>query len=697
MFRRVSMVLVVVVAVLLLNLQTPTNKVHGLIWAKKNQLYANTSAVCRDGAMMTVTYWNPDGNDSNEGDGWIDYLGARLFTAEYGWPQELDSEFGLHGRLYGPRLANVKQFVVEYHDGVPFPADLDRDGIKEHNFYVYKQDSLVWSRLLDVGEVVLFTAGDNPMYALPVADCFINQFDVDSGETAVIDEAQLNSGFQIMPNNAILYEIDSLPTEGTLLLNNAPVAVGDQISQTQINNGDLTYAHDGNGIANDSFDFTVFGTTRVSVSTAGVQSNGDSYSPSISGNGSRIAYYSNATNLVTRASNAFFNVFYTDVSQKETERISDDLNGNTSNNASTFPNISPDGGHVAFQSTASDLVGTDPGGCRDQLDTNGFSDIFVYNIANEDMDRVSLESESFSTCDESNNNSYSAAVAQDGVDVVYYSYADNLSGADSDSEADIFVSARLSGNFTQRITDASINSSSFLPDISSDGDVVAFQTLASNVVAGDSNSEVDIFVEENDTIERVSVHTNGTQATAGSYAPSISQNGRYVAFYSDAPNLVDNDTNSTFDVFVHDRETNTTTRVSVDSNSGQANGPSYLPEISGNGRYVTFYSFANNLAPNDTNAKSDVFMHDRVTGETHRISIGFDGNQGNHPSDSSAGAFAPTISDDGDYIAYHSSFTNLVQNDTNDVMDIFLHYRGYSSTFMITIEESVVFLPIVIK
>ncbi|MEM7335624.1 MAG: cadherin-like domain-containing protein [Chloroflexota bacterium] len=696
MLKRVSLLLLMVLAVLFLQIQTPPDVAHSLIWAKKNQLYANTSAVCRDGAVMTVTYFNYDGEDSDEGDGWVDYLGARLFTAEYGWPQELDSEFGLSGRLYGPRLANIKEFVVEYHNGEPFPADLDRDGTKEHNFYVYKTDTLLWSRLLDVGEVVLFTAGDNPMYALPVADCYLNSFDVNSGETAVIDDSQLNTGFGIMPNNAILYHIDSLPTEGTLMLNSVPLNVGDTFSQTQLNNGEVSYVHGGNSILNDSFDFTVQGTRRVSVSTAGVQSNGNSYSPSISGDGARVAYHSYATNLVNRATNAFANIYFTDISLKETERISDDYLGGVSNNGSIYPAMSPDGGHIAFQSTASDLVGTDPGGCRDQLDTNGFSDIFVFNIANGNMDRASLESEAFSTCDESNGNSYSADIGEDGIDVTYSSYATNLSGPDTDADSDIFTTAGLSANFTQRVTDSVINNHSFWPDISDDGEVVAFQSSASNLVA-DSNGASDIFVEENDTIERVSVRSNGAQANGGSFTPSLSEDGRFVAYSSEATNLVDDDNNSATDIFVHDRETNVTTRVSISSQGVEGDGNSFSPEISGNGRYITFYSYATNLVSNDTNGKSDIFMHDRITGETIRVSVGFDGGQGDHATKTGAGAFWPTISDDGDYIAYYSDFDDLVENDTNDTNDIFLHYRGYSSTFMITIEESTAYLPLVIR
>ena len=131
------------------------------------------------------------------------------------------------------------------------------------------------------------------------------------------------------------------------------------------------------------------------------------------------------------------------------------------------------------------------------------------------------------------------------------------------------------------------------------------------------------------TIERVSLDSAGAQGNSHSYNPSISGDGRYVAFYSYASNLVAGDSNGYLDVFVRDRQTNTTTRVSVDSAGAQGNNSSRASSISGDGRFVTFQSDATNLVASDTNGRTDVFVRDRQTNITTRVSIASDGSQGN--------------------------------------------------------------------
>ena len=157
---------------------------------------------------------------------------------------------------------------------------------------------------------------------------------------------------------------------------------------------------------------------------------------------------------------------------------------------------------------------------------------------------------------------------------------------------------------------------------------------------------------------RVSVASDGTQSNNSSYNPSISANGRYVAFESEATNLVRGDTNNFRDIFVHDRQTGQTTRVSVASDGTQANGHSYDPSISADGRYVAFASLANNLVSGDTNDQQDIFVHDRQTGQTTRVSVASDGTQ------ASGHSFNPSISADGRYVAFVSSASNLVGGDT---------------------------------
>src|SRR3569833_546803 len=165
--------------------------------------------------------------------------------------------------------------------------------------------------------------------------------------------------------------------------------------------------------------------------------------------------------------------------------------------------------------------------------------------------------------------------------------------------------------------------------VSADGRFIAFVSDSSVLVKGDTNGRNDIFVYDrsNNTFERVSVDSSGHEANSDSTEPVISQNGRYVAFTSLASNLVSGDTNNAWDVFVHDRSTGATTRVSVSSAGVQGNVTSQSPTITPDGRYVAFGSDASNLVPNDTNGLSDIFVRDRVTGTTRRVSVDSQGNQ----------------------------------------------------------------------
>ena len=160
--------------------------------------------------------------------------------------------------------------------------------------------------------------------------------------------------------------------------------------------------------------------------------------------------------------------------------------------------------------------------------------------------------------------------------------------------------------------------------------------------------------------------TDGTQANGDSASPAISADGRYVAFGSDASNLVPGDTNGTSDVFVRDLRSGTTQRVSVATDGTQANGDSDSPAISADGRYVAFASYASNLVPGDTNGTADVFVRDLRSGTTRRVSVATDGTQANGDSGS------PAISADGRYVAFESDASNLVPGDTNHCVDVFV-------------------------
>jgi hypothetical protein len=168
---------------------------------------------------------------------------------------------------------------------------------------------------------------------------------------------------------------------------------------------------------------------------------------------------------------------------------------------------------------------------------------------------------------------------------------------------------------------------------------------------------------------RVSVASDGTEGNGGSISAAISADGRFVAFHSFADNLVAGDTNGFTDVFVHDRLTDITERVSVASDGTEGNHQSLVPAISADGRFVAFESFADDLVAGDTNGFTDVFVHDRLTGITERVSVASDGTEGNGASISAA------ISADGRFVAFQSHADNLVAGDTNGTVDVFVHDR----------------------
>ena len=232
---------------------------------------------------------------------------------------------------------------------------------------------------------------------------------------------------------------------------------------------------------------------------------------------------------------------------------------------------------------------------------------------------------------------------------------------------------------------AQANAASKRPSISGDGRFIAFESDASNLVPNDTNAATDIFVKDRQTgeITRVSVDSSEAQANEGSGGAAISNDGRYVAFISDASNLVANDTNATTDVFVRDRQLGTTIRASVSSSGEQANDFSDSPlSISSDGRYVAFNSDASNLIANDTNSVTDVFAHDNQTGVTERVSIASDGTQADSTS------FTPSISANGQFVAFASHAANLVGGDTNNKTDVFVRDRIGNTTTRVSVNSS---------
>jgi archaellum component FlaF (FlaF/FlaG flagellin family) len=344
-----------------------------------------------------------------------------------------------------------------------------------------------------------------------------------------------------------------------------------------------------------------------------------------------------------------------------TERVSVSSREAQGNDSSIDPTISGNGRFVGFPSFATNLV---PG------DTNGVPDIFLRDRQRGTTIRVSVGQNG----EQQNADSVRHALARNGRFVAFESLATNLVPGDTNDAPDVFVRDVRAGT-TRRVSvgadGAQGNNVSVNPAISADGRFVAFDSLASNLVPGDTNGTWDVFVHDRQTrtTTRVSVGPGGVQGNGETSGLAISDDGRFVAFDSLASNLVPGDTNDAVDVFVRDRLRETTRRVSVRSNGAQANSRSFNPSISGNGRFVGFTSVATNLVKGDTNNFSDVFVHDRRTGTTRRVSVGSSGRAGN------GGSFLPRqgISADGRFVTFVSNASIFVPGDTNGIDDVYLH------------------------
>ncbi len=395
---------------------------------------------------------------------------------------------------------------------------------------------------------------------------------------------------------------------------------------------------------------------RISVASDGTQGNGSSFTPSISADGRFTAFCSEADNLVPNDTNTARDIFVYDRQTGLVECVSVASDGTQGDSYSYYPAISGNGRFVAFISLASNLV---PG------DTNGVIDIFVHDRDNGVTTRVSVASDGT----QGNELSEFPTISYDGSYVAFSSSADNL--VPGGYSANIFLHHRAT-QVTSRVSVASdgtaANDYSIYPSLSADGRTVAFRSGASNLVSGDTNGWDDIFVHDTQTgqTSRVSVASDGTQANENNVFASLSADGRYVGFSSIASNLVAGDSNGFEDSFVHDRQTGATTRVSVASDGTQGDFGGYLRSISGDGRYVPFYSFSSNLVAGDTNFTDDIFLHDRQTGETTRLSVSANGDQANDA------CYSPVISQNGVFVSFYSTADTLVPGDTNGQMDVFL-------------------------
>ena len=418
-------------------------------------------------------------------------------------------------------------------------------------------------------------------------------------------------------------------------------------------------------------------TTRASVAPNGAEgSGGDSGSPVISADGSYVAFESWCSNLVAGDTNGHCDIFVRSLASGTTVRVNLDSSGAQASGADSYdPAISADGRYVVFDSGCANLV---------SADFNPYSDVFVRDVLTGTTTLVDVDSNGVHGA---GGDSLYPSISADGRYVAFKSWCTNLVAADSNGHSDIFVHDLVTGVTTL----ASVDSNGVQQDgecsylsLSGDGRFVAFASTASNLVAGDSNAVNDIFLRDllTGTTTRESLDSAGVPGNSHSAWPSISADGRFIAFHSTATNLVSGDSNGTWDIFVRDTHLGLTTRASVDSAGAPGASASTNPSLSSDGRYVAFESWASNLVPIDTNLRADIFVRDRSSGTTERVSVTSSGAQPNE------GSSEPSISTDGRFVVFASWASNLVAGDTNGYADIFVRDRLLAKTERVSLTSS---------
>jgi TolB protein len=350
--------------------------------------------------------------------------------------------------------------------------------------------------------------------------------------------------------------------------------------------------------------------------------------------------------------------------------------------------VSADGHLVAFDSYVH-LISTD---------TDRVRDVYVKDLSTGNVTLVSVASNGH----EGDDRSYEPHISGNGRFVAFTSEADDLVPGDTHGTG--VPDAYLHDLATGRTTRVSVSSTgaqtapgfgSFAEGVSGDGRFVVFDSDAPNLVTGDTNGASDVFVRDlrTKTTRRIDVTSLGMQS-AGASGGSISGNGRFVAFISDAPDLVSGDTNGVSDVFVRDRKLHVTRRVSVstagaEGDAASGGAPMFGTaaaggfEISATGRFVVFLSAASNLVPGDSNGFTDVFVRDRHLHTTSRVNVN------NHKKQANGDCVDnPSISADGHVVAFDSEATNLVPGDTAGQIDVFVRQRAAGRTVRASVSSA---------
>jgi len=394
-----------------------------------------------------------------------------------------------------------------------------------------------------------------------------------------------------------------------------------------------------------------------SQSSAGTQSNNTSYYSLASADGRYVVFQSDASNLAPGDFNGVQDIYRHDLATGATELVSQRPNGNAGNGIAVQPDVSGDGRYVVWSSNASALVAGD---------TNGTWDVFLRDMVTGTTSLISRDH----LGNLANARSDGPRITPDARFVVFESDA-SLVPADSNGQKDVYRLDRSTGQLTLvSVTSTGVQGDgwSYHGAIASNGLHIVFTSGATTLVAGDTNSQVDMFLKDMLTgaLTRVNVSSGGVQANNESTWPSISGDGSTITYCSAASNLVPGDSSGNWDLFGYDVATGVTTRLNVQPSGLQANSYVRSPTaLSEDGNVVVYASLSTNLVAGDTNGKQDIFLRDRAAGVTTRVSLDLAGDEVN------GDCFVPHMTPDGNVLTYTSDATDIVAIDSNGRRDIF--------------------------
>ena len=398
--------------------------------------------------------------------------------------------------------------------------------------------------------------------------------------------------------------------------------------------------------------------TAPTASELRYPANSSSHSPDISADGRYVVFSSTADNLIFNDTNQATDIFLYDREARSIQVISRGEDGFQSNGASDLPSISGDGRWITYMSMADNLVASDP---------NGMLDVFLYDQETGHTILISSAADGSAA----NGSSSEPHISGDGAWVVFTSIANNLSlqvdevtgesDSDTNRASDVFAYERGSG-LTYLLSRSSTgepgDDSSALPTISTDGSQVSFWSMADNLAP---EEEAGVYLRDRTT--------GTTQWIADGFAPVLSPDGRRVGFVTDSSQLVPDER---LYIAVYDRDTDETSLLGV-YGVGVQGGPYNMIDFAAGGEWLALaapYTVVGGVVPDDSGVwYSQMYIQERSSGTFRLLSVGVDGRPGNGSSDD------PSLSADGQWIAFTSFADNLVTFDTNGAADIFICNR----------------------